>query len=248
MRGLTGKVAVVTGGVSGIGRATAVRLAEEGVVVCIADINDTASAPLVEAIRADGGAAEYWHMDVADEQEVNRFFAEISRRYGKLDILFNNAGVPGYPKATHGLTVQEWDRILDIDLKSVFFCTKAAYPLLKRSGAASIINMSSLMGIVGGHDPVFHAAKGGVRMMSKSDACVYAKDNIRVNSIHPGFIATPGAAAHPELLSRELLDSIPLGRTGLSEEIASAVAFLASDEASYITGIELIVDGGYVVR
>lgn len=251
MERLKGKIAVVTGGSSGIGKATSWLFAKEGATAVIVDVNDAAGQAVLNEMKQNGWKADYFHMDVTNEKEVEKVFESIGGKYGKIDVLFNNAGIPGYPKPTHEVTNSEWERIINTDLRGVFYCTKYAYKYIKKSGGGSIINMSSLLGQIGGHDPVFHAAKGGVRLMSKSDAAVYAKENIRVNSIYPGFIATPGSQAHPELLkafSQDLESQIPLGRKGTPEEVAQVVLFLACDESSYITGAELIIDGGFSVR
>jgi len=248
---LKGKIAVVTGGASGIGKATALLFAREGATAVIVDVNDSAGQEVLSEVKSNSWKADYFHMDVTNEKEVEKVFDSIGGKYGKIDVLFNNAGIPGYPKPTHEVTNTEWERIINTDLRGVFYCTKYAYKYIKNAGGGSVINMSSLLGIIGGGDPVFHAAKGGVRLMSKSDAAVYAKEKIRVNSIYPGFIATPGSQAHPELLKAFSLDlekQIPLGRKGTPEEVANVVLFLASDESSYITGAELVIDGGFSVK
>lgn len=251
MERLKDKIAVVTGGASGIGKAAALLFASEGATVVIVDVNDAAGHEFLDETKTRGWNADYFHMDVTSETQVKEVFEAIGRKYGKIDVLFNNAGIPGYPKPTHEVTNAEWEKIVNTDLRGVFYCTKYAFKQIKKAGGGSIINMSSLLGIIGGGDPVFHAAKGGVRLMSKSDAAVYAKENIRVNSIYPGFIATPGSKAHPELLkalSADLEKQIPMGRKGTPEEVAKCVLFLACEESSYITGAELVIDGGYSIR
>jgi NAD(P)-dependent dehydrogenase (short-subunit alcohol dehydrogenase family) len=249
------KVAVITGSASGIGKASAVLLAEEGAAVAITDISDDAGFRTVEEITASGGTAGYWHMNVTDEQEVEKTFAEIEKKYGKIDILVNNAGIPGPPKETHELTAEEFDRVININLRGVFFCTKHVIPRMKKAGGGSIVNMSSMLGLIGGEDPAYHASKGGVRLMSKSDATTYGPDNIRVNSVHPGYILTPlfkGIAARSpkgaDTFMAEMAESIPLRRLGTPEDIAQCVLFIASDESSYITGTEFILDGGFILQ
>jgi NAD(P)-dependent dehydrogenase (short-subunit alcohol dehydrogenase family) len=164
----------------------------------------------------------------------------------------NNAGIPGTGKPTHLNTEEEFEKVLNIDLKGVFRCTKHVYPYLKEAGGGSIINMSSMLGIIGGGDPVYHAAKGAVRLLTKGDAGLYAKDHIRVNSVHPGFILTPGFTGminrrDPGLLEGALkgcAEKTPLGRMGTPEDVANGILFLASDESSFVTGSELVIDGG----
>ena len=250
-----GKVAVVTGGASGIGRATCLLLAKEGSSVAVTDINDDAGREAVAEIKNNGGVADYWHMNVTNEKEVEKVFADINSKYGKINILVNNAGIPGPPKATHELTTEEWDKVMDINLKGVFFCTKYVIKYIQMSGGGSIVNLSSMLGLIGGEDPVYHASKGGVRLMTKSDATIYAKDNIRANSVHPGYIFTPlfqGIGARSpqgaEKFFEDTTNAIPLGRLGTPEDVAKGILFLASDDSSYITGTELIIDGGYILQ
>jgi NAD(P)-dependent dehydrogenase (short-subunit alcohol dehydrogenase family) len=250
-----GKVAIVTGGAQGIGKATCLILAKEGASVAVTDLNDDGGKKVVEEIKKGGGVADFWHINVTHEKEVEQGFADIYRKYGKINILVNNAGISGYHKATHEITTEEWDRVIDVDLKGVYFCIKYGAPYIKKAGGGSIVNLSSMMGLIGGHDPVYHAAKGGVRLMTKSDATIYAADNIRVNSVHPGFIKTPlfeaisakseGKGSEP---GRDLVSGIPLGRLGVAEDVAKGILFLASDESSYITGSELVIDGGYSIQ
>lgn len=256
MRRVEGKVAVVTGGAMGIGRAACLLLAGEGATVAVTDIADEEGAIVIAKIREFGGSAKYWHVDTSDEEEVRITFASIARELGSLDILVNNAGIAGVNKQTHDISAEEWNRVMGVNINGVFFCTKHAIPLMRESGGGSIINMSSIYGIVGAADlPPYHASKGAVRLMSKNDALIYGKDNIRVNSIHPGFIWTPlvedlandspdGVAAF-----RKQLDSRhPIGHVGEPEDVAFGILFLASDESKFITGSELVIDGGYTAQ
>jgi NAD(P)-dependent dehydrogenase (short-subunit alcohol dehydrogenase family) len=251
-----GKAAIVTGGASGIGRATCLLLAKEGASVAIADINDDLGRKVVEEIKSSSGVADYWHIDVTKEKEIEQGYANIYKKYGKVNILVNSAGIPGYNKATHEITTEEWDRVIDLDLKGVYFSIKYAVPYMKKSGGGSIVNLSSMLGLIGGDDPVYHAAKGGVRLLTKADATIYAPDNIRANSVHPGFIVTPlfeGLLASRggggvDDFSKGKGSSIPLGRLGKPEDVANGILFLASDESSYITGTELVIDGGYILE
>jgi NAD(P)-dependent dehydrogenase (short-subunit alcohol dehydrogenase family) len=249
---MKGKVAIVTGGALGIGRADCIVLAREGARVAVCDIDDAAGKKVVDEIRKNGGTADFWHMDVTSEKQIEKTFADISRKYGQINVLVNNAGIPGTGKPTHLNTEEEFEKVLNIDLKGVFRCTKHVYLYLKKAGGGSIINMSSMLGIIGGGDPVYHAAKGGVRLLTKGDAGLYAKDHIRVNSVHPGYILTPGFTEminrrDPGMLEgflKDCAEKTPLGRMGTPEDIANGILFLASDESSFMTGAELVIDGG----
>jgi NAD(P)-dependent dehydrogenase (short-subunit alcohol dehydrogenase family) len=257
-----GRVAVVTGGASGIGRATAILLVKEGAKVAIADIDEDGGKEVVNQIKKSGGLAGCWHMDVTDEEEVKRVFDEINSEYGRIDILVNNAGSPGCDKATHETSTAEWERTINVDLRGVFFCTKYAIPYLQKAGGGSIVNVSSMLGIVGEDSrhqfsagAAYQTAKGGVRIMTKSDAVAYARDKIRVNSVHPGYTFTIGMQAlleeipgGTEAITKDVSVKVPLGRMGTPEEIANGILFLASDESSYVTGAELVMDGGYIAR
>jgi NAD(P)-dependent dehydrogenase (short-subunit alcohol dehydrogenase family) len=250
-----GKVAIVTGGASGIGKATCQELAIEGAHVAITDIVDETGKATVTEITGKGGAAAFWHMDVTKEKEVEKVFGEINDRYGKIDVLVNNAGVPGPSKETHELPAEDFDRVIDVNLRGVFFCTKHVIGYMQKAGGGSIVNMSSMLGLIGGEDPAYHASKGGVRLMTKSDATTYGKDGIRVNSVHPGYIMTPLferiASRRPqgaEAFIKEMESNIPLGRIGTPEDIARCIVFIASDDSSYITGTEFILDGGFILQ
>lgn len=251
---LDGKVAAVTGGTLGIGYSTALRMAQEGARVAVLDVLDGNKA--VEAIAQANGIARYWQLDTTDENRVKDVFAEIVRDFGKLDVLVNNAGIAGANKPTHELTEAEWDRVMAVNVKGVFFCVKHAVPYMRQAGGGSIINLSSIYGIISAPDlPPYHASKGAVRLMTKTDALLYAQDRIRVNSVHPGFIWTPLveqlAAASPDGSEgfRAHLDSLhPLGHVGEPDDIAHGIVYLASDEAKFVTGAELVIDGGYTVR
>ena len=245
------KVAIVTGGAAGIGEATARVLAREGAGVAIVDINDENGRKVVDGIKSDGGDAAFWQMNVADEKAVEKTFADVYKRFRKLHILVNNAGIPGYRKPPHETTTEEWDRVINVNLKGAYFCTKYAAPYMIKSGGGSIINIASVYGIIGCDTPVYDTSKGGMRAMTKSDALVYAKSNIRVNSIHPGNIDTPLFRMLVEKIGGGLEKTIrmlsamcPLDRMGTPEDIANGILFLASDESSYITATELVIDGG----
>ncbi|MEY4970008.1 MAG: hypothetical protein RLZZ277_239 [Actinomycetota bacterium] len=250
MKRLTGRTALITGGASGIGKATAHRFIEEGATVVISDIQDDLGAAVVKELTAEGGKASYIHHDVSSEASWTEVIAKIEKEFGGLDILFNNAGIGDV------LTIEEtpmdvYMKTIAVTQNSVFLGMKIAAPLLKKSKCASVINTSSIFGISGGFgaSPAYHAAKGAVRLMTKSAALGWATQGIRVNSVHPGFIDTPILGNAKETEFGEVLKQVtPMNRLGLPNEIAAGVAFLASDDASFMTGSELVIDGGYLAR
>ncbi|MFO8148232.1 MAG: SDR family NAD(P)-dependent oxidoreductase [Bacteroidota bacterium] len=252
MKRAENKVVIVTGGALGIGRETCILLAKENAKVAVTDILDQEGEELVAEIKKSGGIAKYWHLDVSDEKEVEKVYAEVAKEFGKLDATINNAGITGVDKPTHELTEKEWDAVMDVNVKGVFFCTKHAIPHMQKTGEGSIINLSSIYGIIGAGDiPHYHASKGAVRLMSKNDALIYAKDKIRVNSVHPGFIWTPLVEEfgkdNPDF--RENLNSLhPLGHVGEPIDIAYGILYLVSDESKFVTGSELVIDGGYTCK
>ena len=250
MRRLEGRVALVTGGASGIGRATAYRLAEEGAKVLVSDIQDEAGEKIAAHLRELGHEAGYLHHDVTSQADWERAVEHAMTEYGGLDILFNNAGAGGLA-AIEDTTLEDYERNIAIDQTSVFLGMKIAADALKASEHASIINNSSIFGASGGFgsSPDYHAAKGAVRTLTKNLALHWATEGIRVNSVHPGFILTPimdQALGTP--FEQAMLDLTPMGRMGKPEEVAAVVAFLASDDASFMTGAEVYVDGGYMAR
>ncbi len=251
------KVCIVTGGALGIGRACVERLAEEGAKVALFDMLDADGEALVATLRARGVEAMYRHVDVAVEAQVQAAIAAVVARFGALHVLVNNAGISGSTKLTHEITEAEWDRVQAVNVKGVLFCTKHVIPHLRAAGGGSIVNLSSIYGLVGAADvPAYHASKGAVRLMSKTDAMVYAPDRIRVNSIHPGYIWTPMVEHHLRASGATDLDAAraevgrlhPLGHMGDVDDIAWGVVYLASDEAKFVTGSELVIDGGYTAR
>jgi len=252
MKRAENKVVIVTGGASGIGRETCLLLAKEGAKVAITDIENKAGQELAEEISLSGGIARFWHMDVANEKEVEQVYADVFKAFGKLDSVVNNAGIAGTDKATHELTENEWDEVMNINVKGVFFCTKHAIQYMKKSGAGSIVNISSVYGMLGAGDiPPYHASKGAVRLMAKNDAISYAKDNIRVNSVHPGYIWTPLVEKLGEGIEgfREQLDNLhPIGHIGEPLDVAYGILYLLSDESKFVTGSELVIDGGYTCK
>ncbi|WP_462269421.1 SDR family NAD(P)-dependent oxidoreductase [Desulfobacter sp.] len=249
---LKNKTALVTGAARGIGRAICKLFAKQGAYVIVTDIIDDEGEQLVEEIRQDMGRAEYQHLDTADEKNV----ARVIKPADSLTILVNNAGISGPNKPTHQISAEEWDSLMNVNVKGVFLCTKYAIPHMKKNNGGSIINLSSIYGIIGAPDlPAYHASKGAVRLMSKTDALLYAQERIRVNSIHPGFIWTPlveelGKASEEGVDAfRKNLDSLhPVGHVGKPEDIAYGALYLASDESKFVTGSELVIDGGYTAR
>ena len=252
MKRTENKVVIVTGGALGIGRETCLLLAKEGAKVAVTDILDKEGQDLIEEINQSGGIAKFWHLDVTDEKEVERVYAEVVKEFGKLDATVNNAGIAGADKPTHELTEKEWDAVMNVNVKGVFFCTKHAIPHMQKSGGGSIINLSSIYGLVGAGDiPPYHASKGAVRLMTKNDALTYAKDNIRVNSVHPGFIWTPlvEELGKEKPGFRKNLDSLhPIGHVGESIDVAYGILYFVSDESKFVTGSELVIDGGYTCK
>src|SRR5512132_2005476 len=189
---LSGKAAIVTGGSHGIGAATCKALAREGAAVAVSDVLDDDGRMITEHINSTGGNARFWHLDVTDEAAVEQVLGEVANAFGKIDIVVNNAGIAGVSKPTHEITIEEWEHVLKINVGGVFLCTKHAVPHLRRAGGGCIINLSSIYGIISAPDnPPYHASKEALRVMTKTDALLYAQDRIRVNSVHPGFIWTP---------------------------------------------------------
>ena len=245
---LEGKVALISGGARGMGAEEALLFAREGAKVVIADVLEEGRDI---AAQIGGGQAIFARLDVTNEGDWQRAVSLAEEVYKRLDILVNNAGV----SAVGGIedtTVEEWDRVMSVNAKGVFLGTKYAIPAMQRAGGGSIINISSQLGIVAMNEssPQYIASKGAVRLLTKSTAIQYAADGIRCNSVHPGPIVTPmteGRRSDPAV--RELMTSrIPLGRYGEAIDVAYGVLYLASDEASFVTGSELVIDGGWVAQ
>ena len=248
---LENKVAFISGGARGMGAAEARIFAQEGAKVVIGDVLDDEGRQTEAAINEVGGECLFVRLDVISEESWADAVAATIARFGKLNILVNNAGVVARG-ILEDTTVEEWDRVMDINAKGVFLGTKAAIPELRKVGGGSIINISSISGMVGQADiqPVYNASKGAVRIFTKSAAVQYASEGIRVNSVHPGPIDTPMAGdrlTDPDL-QREAEATTPMGRTALPEEVAWGVLFLASDESSFMTGSELVIDGGLTAQ
>ena len=253
MNRVKGKVAIVTGGSNGIGEETAKLLAEEGASVAIVDIDDDNGKRVIQEIKEAGNVAEYWHMDVSHADEVEEVIGQIYQKYGQINILVNNAGVGGGRSAPHKTSEEELDRVMAINMKGPFFCTKYAVPYMSKSGGGSVVNVASVYGVIGGDTPAYDASKGALRSMSKSDAVVLRKHKIRVNSVHPGNVWTPlfeqiekNIGGIPEETDKIVSERMPADHMAKPKEIAWGILFLASDEASYVNGTELMIDGGMV--
>lgn len=251
---LDGKVALITGAGSGIGRATAILFAREGAKVVVADISPEGGEETVRVIREGGGLATCVKTDVTIEEDVRQAVQTAVHSYGQLNVLFNNAGVPG-PYGVVDVSAETWDRVMNVNAMGTFFGFKYGVPAIQKSGGGAIINTSSTAGLAGSvGSPIYSAAKGAIVNLTKSMALLLAKSNIRVNCVCPGPVDTPlnilffSGMPNPEAARASFIGGIPMGRIGKPEEVAAAVLFLASDEASYITGVPLPVDGGHLAR
>src|SRR5215510_3603029 len=247
---LQDKVAIVTGAASGMGAATARLFASEGAKVVVADVLEAEGNRVADAIKSNRGEGRFQRLDVASEPEWVAAVAATLAAYGKIDILINNAGVSG--SDPDRLSLETWDRQMSINAKGVFLGMRAVIPVMQKAKRGAIVNTSSISGIVGQVfvHPGYNAAKGAVRAMTKAAAVQYARDNIRVNSVHPGMLPamrTSKMSADPEVRAAAI-KAVPMKREGRVEEVAYANLFLASDESSYITGVELPVDGGYLAQ
>jgi NAD(P)-dependent dehydrogenase (short-subunit alcohol dehydrogenase family) len=252
---LTEKVVVVTGAAMGIGRTTALAAAKEGAIVAVCDVNETEGRKTVDEILRSGGNARFYLLDVSSEPQVITVFSKIGEELGDIYGLVNNAGIAGVSKPTHEITLVEWNKVININVNGVFLCTKYAVPFMVKNLAGSIVNLPSIYGLIGAQDvPPYHASKGAVRLMTKTDALFYAKYDVRVNSVHPGFIDTQMVAGFAESTGNgeAILEALkklhPLGRLGKPEEIANVIVLLLSDDSSFMTGSEVVVDGGYTIQ
>ena len=246
---LEGKVALISGSANGMGETEARLFAREGAKVVVADVLEEQGQHVAASIVEAGGEAQFIRLDVTNEDDWKEVVTTAVTRYGKLDILVNNAGISGSADPDL-LSTATWDQLMAVNAKGVFLGMKTAIPEMQKAGGGAIVNISSISGFIG-QDYIhmaYNASKGAVRIMTKSAAVQYAKDGIRVNSVHPGMMPpmlTSVASADPER-RRQRLSLVPMRRAGEREEVGYAVLFLASDEASYITGTELVVDGGYL--
>ncbi len=244
---LDGKVAIISGGARGQGATEARMFAREGAKVVLGDVLDEEGKQVEAQINESGGDATYVHLDVTREGDWRSAVETAVGRYGKLDILVNNAGIL-IRKSLEETTVEDWDRIMGVNAKGVFLGTKQAIPAMRRAGGGSIINISSTAGLVGSPNgsPSYTATKGAVRLLTKATAIQYAKEGIRCNSVHPGPIDTEmirDTLTDPARLEQRM-ERLPMGRVGKPEDIAYGVLYLASDESSFVTGSELVIDGG----
>jgi len=246
---LKDKVALITGGSSGIGRETSVLFAQEGCAVVVADVNDTAGQQTVDLIEAAGGRAVYVRADVSKAADCQNMVAAAEQTFGKLNIVFNNAGIM-HSDDDNAVTTEEsvWDLTMNINVKGVFFGCKYAIPALQRAGGGSIINTASFVALLGAATPqiAYTASKGAVLSMSRELAVIHARQNIRVNALCPGPLRTELLMSflNTEAKKQRRLVHVPMGRFGEAKEIAYAALYLASDESSYVTGTEFVVDGG----
>jgi len=245
---LAGKVVLISGGARGMGAAEARLFAREGARVIVGDVLDAEGAAVAGAL---GEAATFVRLDVTREDDWARAVALAVERYGALNVLVNNAGIGGSSRV-EDTTIEAWDRVMDVNAKGVFLGTRAAIPALRRAGGGSIVNIASQLGLVGMDDssPQYTASKGAVRLLTKTTALQYAREGIRCNSVHPGPILTPMTEqrrADPVVYQR-MLSRIPMGRYGTADEVALAVLYLASDESAFVTGSELVIDGGWTAQ
>jgi cyclopentanol dehydrogenase len=249
---LDGKVALISGGARGQGAAEAETFAREGAKVVFGDVRDDDGRKVEATIRANGLDAVYIHLDVTSEADWQSAVQTATSRYGRLDVLINNAAIVIPKVAIEDRTVEEWDRVMAVNAKGVFLGTKHAIPAMRRAGGGSIVNISSVAGIGQSlhQEPAYAASKGAIRIFTKVTASQHAKDRIRCNSVHPGPVDTE--MFHSAFRDRDAMEKrlrrVPLGRMGTVAEIVSAVLYLASDESSYMTGSEVVVDGGALAQ
>lgn len=242
---LQDKVAIVTGGASGIGEFTVREMLKQGAKVVIADFDDAGGQKLADEL---GEGVSFIHVDVSNEEQVEAMVKHSVDTFGKVDILFNNAGI-GSTGSTHELSLEDWNKTISVNLSGVFLCAKYALIEMVKQGSGSIVNCASILGHVGqAATASYSAAKGGVVNMTRALSVEYASQGIRVNAVCPGYINTPLLDQLDEATRKHLVSLHPLGRLGESQEVANAVVFLASDEASFVTGANLLVDGGYTAQ
>jgi len=251
------RIALITGGASGFGRATALRFAEEGARVAIADLDEEWGKQVLARLEAAGAAAELIVGDIATAEGAQRAVTRTLERFGGIDVLVNNAGIAqGARSESWNMPEEMWDRVLRVNLKSVYLCSRAAIPHMLARGGGAIVNVASISASSGVGGVAYGASKGGVLSYTRQAAIDLAKRGIRVNAVSPGFMKTPMAtgerrgspAAEQEARMVEFSKMAPVGRHGEADDIANAIVYLASDEARYVTGQELVVDGGYLVR
>jgi NAD(P)-dependent dehydrogenase (short-subunit alcohol dehydrogenase family) len=249
---LKNKVAIITGASSGIGRAIAELFALEGAMIVVADLDETGGSETADIIREKGGYALYVKTDVSRAREVANMVDQVMEKHGRIDILVNNAGIEGKSALTADYPEDDWDRVLTINLKSVYLCSKYVIPEMFKNGQGVIVNLSSIAGLVAfAKSPAYAASKAGVIALTRAMAIEYAPNNIRANCICPGMIRTPMLERSTKGsldAERKLIREEPLGRIGKPEEVAKAALYLASDDSSYVTGSALVVDGGWTIK
>lgn len=245
----SGKVAIVTGGASGIGEACAFTLAQGGAKVTISDLNTELGEEVVAKIKKSGGDAIFLKVDVSSSEAVEKMIADTVAKFGKLNIAVNNAGIGGELNPTGNYSIDGWRKVIDVNLNSVFYCMRYEIPEMLKAGGGAIVNMSSILGSVGfANSPAYVAAKHGLLGLTKTAALEYGKQNIRINSVGPAFIKTPLLSVLDDATQAFLSSLHAVGRMGESQEVAELVAFLCSDQASFITGGYYLVDGGYTAQ
>ena len=247
---LEGKVAMITGGAHGMGAEECRLFAREGAKVVIADVREDDGRQVEAEIAEAGGEAMFVLLNVADEANWESAVRDVVARFGKLDVLVNNAGVTGSGEPNYASS-ETWDRLMDINAKGQFLGINCVIPEMLKAGGGSIVNISSISGMVGQEytHPAYNASKGAVRLLTKATAVQHAKSNIRINSVHPGVLPPMlNSSERRAQFQDDMVKAVPMGREGLPIEVAYAVLFLASDEASYITGTELMVDGGFMAQ
>ncbi len=249
---LKNKVVIVTGGASGIGASTSIAFAKEGAVVVVADIQESKGKEIVNQIQNEDGRAIYINCDVSSENDVKNLIYKTIEKFGRLDCAFNNAGIEGESAETISCSNENWNNIMNINLKGVWLCMKYQIPEMLKNGGGTIVNCSSIAGVVGfAGSPAYTASKHGVIGLTQSAALEFATKNIRINAICPGVIQTPMIEryTHGEKeVANALILSEPIGRVGFPHEIAQAALWLCSEASSFVTGHPLVVDGGWVAR
>jgi len=247
---LDGKVALISGGARGMGAEEARIFAREGAKVVVADVSEDEGKAVEAQISEAGGEVLFVLLDVTKEEDWASAVDQAVARFGKLDVLVNNAGISSR-SFTDDSGIDGWDRIMEVNSKGVFLGTRATIPKMLEAGGGSIINISSIYGMVGSAtSSAYHASKGAVRIFTKSTAIQYASENIRANSVHPGFVDSPMTRAHHDVpgINEERVGKTPLGRMGQPEDIAAGILYLASEESSFVTGSELVIDGGMTAQ
>lgn len=249
---MSGKVALVTGAASGIGRATALAFARQGANVVVSDVQEKQGLEVVNEIKIMGARGIFARCDVSRESDVRAMIEKTLQEFGRLDYAFNNAGTEGQQGMTPDCTEENWNRVIDINLKGVWYCMKHEIPQMLKQGGGAIVNCSSIAGKIGFPGiPAYTASKHGVIGLTKTAALEYAKLNIRVNAVCPGVIQTPmiDRFTHGEAAAlKQLSAGEPVGRVGRAEEVADAVVFLCSDQSTFVTGHSLVVDGGWLAQ